>query len=60
MLSNLSSEQEELLLITMRDIYKGSNLQEQRQLRESLASDERLMKAFKQMLKKLLNKHSYS
>ena len=59
MLESLSPEQEELLLITIREIFRRSNQADQRQLKESLAADERLLKAFKQMLIKMQSKHQY-
>ena len=57
MLESLSPEQEELLLITIREVFRRSNQAEQRQLKEALAQDERLLKAFKQMLIKMQSKH---
>lgn len=61
MLECLSDEQEELLLVVMREIFFQSehtrrNPSEQRALVESLAGDEKLLKAFTKMLNRQQNR----
>jgi hypothetical protein len=66
MFDNLSEEQEELLLVAMRDVskhlYETGHKGESRGLIEALAKDENLLKCMTKVLAKVQhrNKHTYN
>lgn len=57
MLNNLNEEQEELLMVAMRDtckhLHESGQRSEQRALVEALARDENLLKAFSKILNRV-------